>query len=329
MSQSSLPADAMPRRGFLRGALAGLACGVLDRVPVRAWAQGRDPGSRSLFDGRTLAGWHAVPRAAPEQWARYERLKTGGVEPLPKDEALKAVMAQKGRWTVEDGAIVGGQDTPGSGRGAYLVSDEAFADFELELEANPDWPIDTGVMIRCQPIGSVGFQVLVDHRPNGCIGGFYGNGIGGFRAFPFILDADTAGPPEGPWRPTRFRPGVKPDGVVTPPQYSAPIDDFIRAWRPGAWNRLRIRCTGELPVLTTWINGVKIAELDSASYAAPGYDPKDVAAKLGRAGHIAFEVHSNDPKIGKERWWPGAVCRWRDIQIRVLGPPGTSPGRSG
>jgi hypothetical protein len=305
------------RRGFLRAALATVTYGVVSHAP--AGAQGPDQASRSLFDGRTLAGWHAVPRASPEQWARFERLKAGA-EALPKDETLKSVMAQRGKWTVEDGAIVGGQDAPGSGRGAYLVSDEKFSDFELELEANPDWPIDTGVMIRCQEIGSVGFQVLVDHRPNGCIGGFYGNAIGGFRAFPFIIDADTTGPAEGPWRPTRIRPGVKPDGVVTPPQYAASLEDFIRAWRPGEWNRLRIRCVGELPVLTTWINDVKIAEFDAARFEAPGYDPKDVATKLGRAGHIAFEVHNNDPKIGKERWWPGAVCRWRRIQIKALRP---------
>jgi hypothetical protein len=230
-------------------------------------------------------------------------------------------MAQKGTWTVSDGVLIGGQDQPGSGRGSYLVSDESFADFELELEAYPDWPVDTGIMIRCQDIGSVGFQVLVDHRPNGCIGGFYGNGIGGFRAFPFILDADTdtTSPAEGPKRPTHFREGVKPEaGMVVPPQYSAPLDVFLRAWRPGDWNTFRIRCVGALPVLTTWINGVKIAELDAARYAAPGYDPKDIAAKLGPRGHIAFEVHSNDPKMGKDRWWPGAVCRWRNIRITTL-----------
>jgi hypothetical protein len=96
------------------------------------------------------------------------------------------------------------------------------------------------------------------------------------------------------------------------------VDEFLRAWRPGQWNRFRIRCVGEMPVLTTWINDVKIAEMDAARYQAPGYDPKAVAAKLGRAGHIAFEVHDNDPKIGKDRWWPGAVCRWRNVRITTL-----------
>jgi len=34
-----------------------------------------------------------------------------------------------------------------------------------------------------------GLQVLIDHRQSGSIGGFYGNGIGGFHAVPFALDA--------------------------------------------------------------------------------------------------------------------------------------------
>ena len=53
-----------------------------------------------------------------------------------------------GRWSVKDGVLEGGQDPPGSGRGAYLLSDDTFGDFELELEARPDWPIDTGIMVR-------------------------------------------------------------------------------------------------------------------------------------------------------------------------------------
>jgi hypothetical protein len=41
---------------------------------------------------------------------------------------------------------------------------------------------------------------------------------------------------------------------------------------------------------------------------------------VGRAGHIALEVHSNRPSdwLGKDRWAPGAVCRWRNISIKTL-----------
>ena len=78
------------------------------------------------------------------------------------------------------------------------MSEEKFADFELELEARPDWPADTGIMIRAHELGSVGFQVLVDHRPKGCIGGVYGNSIGGFLVAPFAMTGDRL--PGMPWR---------------------------------------------------------------------------------------------------------------------------------
>ena len=80
-------------------------------------------------------------------------------------------------------AIEGRQDPARPGYGGYLVSEQTFGDFELELEMNPDWPADTGIMLRRRPGEDwAGFQVLVDHRKSGSIGGFYGNGIGGFHA---------------------------------------------------------------------------------------------------------------------------------------------------
>ena len=83
--------------------------------------------------------------------------------------------------------------------------------------------------------------------------------------------------------------------------------------------RFRIRSVGDLPHVTTWINSAKIAELDT-KMQSPGWDPKAVLEKIGRAGHIALEVHSNGPTdpLGKDRWAPGAVCRWCNISIKTL-----------
>ena len=44
-------------------------------------------------------------------------------------------------------------------------------------------------MVRRRPDSSAGFQVLIDHRKSGSIGGFFGDGTGGFHAVPYILDA--------------------------------------------------------------------------------------------------------------------------------------------
>jgi hypothetical protein len=268
-------------------------CAGLLLAGIARPAAAEESGFRPLFDGASLHGWTRKAR----------------------DLAHPSL----GRWTVEDGVIIGGQDPPGSKLGSYLVSDEAFGDFELQIEARPDWPADTGILVRAVPQGNVGFQVLLDHRPHGGIGGFYGNGLGGFHAwnYGFTAEKDKDGRlarliPEPPSEPN-------PQNNV-PLDFGAPAEVFLRVWKVGGWNQFRIRCVGALPRLTTWINGEKIAELDTANIKMPKYDPKAVLVTLGRTGHIALEVHSNGPadKLGPDRWAPGAVCRWRNISVKTL-----------
>ena len=276
-----------------------------------------EQGFESLFDGRTLTGWRATPR-------RYGTLYPGGPEllavstDLPPDYQEQAD-AHPAAWSVEDGAIVGRQQPEGSGYGGYLVSERAFRDFELRLEANPDWPADTGIMVRRSRDTWEGLQVLVDHRRSGSIGGFYGNGIAGFHAVPFALDAllDADGRPVG----------LREDDPATSVEPFSPakralltraarVEDFLAVWRFGDWNEFRIRCVGAKPRTTVWINDLLVAEIDLATLEAPDYDADAVAAALG--GHLAFEVHDNDPRLGLDRWAPAARCRWRDIRIMQL-----------
>ena len=257
-------------------------------------SRARAEGFRPLFDGVSLKGWTRQPRSLTQP--------------------------SLGRWTVEDGVIVGGQDPPGSGVGSYLVSDETFGDFELQIEARPDWPADTGILVRTVPQGNVGYQVLLDHRPHGGIGGYFGNGLGGFHAWNYGFTAEKGADgrlirliPELPNEPSM-------GNTTVPLDFAAPAETFLRVWKVGGWNQFRIRAVGALPRLTTWINGEKIAELDTAKMHVPKFDPKAVQAQLGTAGHIALEVHSNGPndKLGKDRWAPGAVCRWRRIAVKTL-----------
>lgn len=94
--------------------------------------------------------------------------------------------------------------------------------------------------------------------------------------------------------------------------------EFLSRWRFGDWNSLRIRCVGAHPVITSWVNDVLVAEIDLSAMVHPHYDADVVGAVLGTAGHIALEVHENDPLMGGQRWGPGARCRWRNIEIREL-----------
>jgi hypothetical protein len=279
----------------------------------------QDSGFEPLFNGKDLTGWSIIPRSYGSIWP-------GGPEVLdvapdfPDDYAEQAAL-HPAAWSVEDGAIVGRQQPLGSGYGGYLISDEKFGDFELTLELNPDWPADTGVMLRRRPDSWHGLQVLVDHRHSGSIGGFFGNGLGSFHAVPFAITAqlDAEGRPIG----LREDDPANSAEPFTPAkaellEYAATLDEFLTAWRWLDWNSLRIRCVGERPHVTTWINDVKIAEIDLATLKAPNYDADAVAAFLGTAGHIALEVHDNDPMLGTRRWAPDAACRWRNLMIKRL-----------
>src|SRR4051794_38788948 len=219
----------------------------------------------SLFDGRSLDGWHAVPRV-------YGTIFPGGptvrdVSPaLPADYETEAA-AHPAEWTVEDGTLVGRQSPAGSGYGGYLVSDATFGDFELVLEARPDWPADTGVMIRRRPDTWHGYQVLIDHRKSGTIGQFFGNGLGSFHAVSFNLDVarDADGAPVGLVEDdpaTTVEPVTDVKRVAL--AFGATATEFLAAWRFGDWNELRIRCVGRVPRITTWINGARIGELDAS-----------------------------------------------------------------
>ena len=101
-------------------------------------------GFESLFNGRDLAGWK-----------RHDNLPGHGLA---------------GKWTVEDGMIVGMQDPPG--KGGFLTTLRTFRDFELTLETKIDWPFDSGIFLRVGPDGK-SHQVTLDYRPGGEIGGIY------------------------------------------------------------------------------------------------------------------------------------------------------------
>ncbi|GLY02759.1 DUF1080 domain-containing protein [Actinoplanes sp. NBRC 101535] len=270
-----------------------------------------------LFDGHSLAGWRAIPRvygtSYPGGPPLEDLFKQWNIEPPVEPEKHPA------RWYVEDGVVIGEQGTPGYG--GYLLSEQTYGDFELVIEARPDWPADTGIMLRRQRDTWEGFQVLCDHRPSGGIGGFFGNGLANFFAVPFAVDAvlDENSTPIGL---RADDPATSAEPVTREKRaalsYAADVQDFLKVWRWGDWNELRIRCVGPMPTITTWVNGLKIAELDTAALVWPDYDPQAIHGLLGDRGHLALEVHDNDAMFGDARWGKGAQCRWRNARIKEL-----------
>jgi len=271
-------------------------------------------GFRPLFDGKSLAGWNQQPRLIPP-W-----LKNG---PPPDSPFMRANNASRGKWEVRDGMIFGGQSEQRMrhpvqkmdwGFGGWLMTDELFGDFELLIDAHPDWPCDTGIYVRTTTEGE-GFQILCDHRGDdakgvgGSVGFIYCKSIGNMRVDPnnFRWEVGADGLPKD----VKLIPGT--DGV-TKVEHSCTSDEFRKAWRTNDWNTFRIRVVGHLPRITTWINDVKICECDTAKIEWRHYRPDAVKKLLGPRGHIALEVHDGPAN----RWGIGKVVRWRNIYLKSL-----------
>jgi hypothetical protein len=137
----------MPRYlAILATALAGLM--VFGLVVCAAEPGGGDDKQFvSIFDGKTLQGWHVSS-------------KTGH--------------GTGGRWVVEDGAIVGSQDRPGNG--GIVITDAQYGNFEVVLEMNNDFAPDSGLFLRSTEQGKA-YQALIDYHKDGNLMGIYGEGF--------------------------------------------------------------------------------------------------------------------------------------------------------
>ena len=261
--------------------LVAILCGA----PSASGQQTRDrsadqDGYIRLFDGKTLNGWHKNPKPIGHG--------TGG------------------KWYVDQGAIVGEQDPPGSGNGGILLTDSEFEDFELLIDMNHDWGPCSGLFLRSNDRGQC-IQMMVDFHDGGNIGHIYGEGTGNFICRAFDIDGKVK---DGQLT------SLSTSNHKTPAEhgcrYTCTPDEWLQAWKVGQWNTIKVRCTGKYPTITTWINGVKICEWDGATYKHPQYDREKVHQLLGEKGSIAVQVH------GGTGWPKGAKVRWKNIRIKPL-----------
>jgi len=116
-------------------------------VLVTLWsisgAAAEEPKFVPLFDGHSLAGWHALPG---------------------------------GNWEVKDGVIVG-TSPKSEPRHGLLLSDKTYGDFTVRLKFRVIQG-NSGFYFRSEPVqsavGVYGFQAEIDNSPN--VGGLYETG---------------------------------------------------------------------------------------------------------------------------------------------------------
>lgn len=212
-----------------------------------------------LFDGRSLDGWKPSPKS-------------------PHSRASNNTTA--GNWRVEDGMIVGSQDT--TNNGGLLLTEAEFGDVEIALETRNDFGLDSGIFTRCTLDGRA-YQCLIDYYKGGTIGGVLGEGIWnvrGVRNYSF---------------------GATPEIItLTDNPQRCPVvpEAWPFFWRAGEWNEVRVRIVGDPPTITTWVNGVQILQ---------HVEPKSVHPAIG---HIGLQIHGG---VGSK----GAAC-YRNVRARLL-----------
>jgi hypothetical protein len=172
-----------------------------------------------LFDGKTMKGWRVMA-------------VHGG---------------RGGIWVVEKGALVADQDKDHSG--GLVGTEKKYSDFEIELEFQADYPVDTGLFLRTRDDG-MGYQVTIDYREGGFVGSLYAPAAGGFLH-----------------------------------QYK----EWEAAFRKSGWNKLRARIEGQPAHITAWLNGVQTMDFTDSKERFPreGYIGLQVHGGEGAWGNTS------------------------------------------
>lgn len=208
---------------LLRPLITAASCLAFAVATSGAFAADEE-GFVSIFDGKTLDGWHVSAKSGHSRTTK----NTSG-----------------GKWEVVEGAITGTQDVPGNG--GLVLTDKKYSEFEIILEMKNDFGPDSGLFLRSTEDGKC-YQGLIDFHSNGSLMGLYGEGLGGKPHFRFFNFKGTESDIE--LTPDRLPPGQKVD--MTPEAWKT-------FWKAGDWNEFKMRITGDdKPTITTWINGLKI-----------------------------------------------------------------------
>lgn len=183
-------------------------------VSVPAEAASVPNGFTPIFNGKNLDGWH------------ISKTNHHGTTPA---------------WAVEPGGILTGTQNP-PGKGGILLTNKKYRNFEVYLEVNPDWGCDGGLFLRSSEKGEA-YQVLLDYREAGYVGGIYGERLQGV--------------------PTQMP------------------TEWEKAWKKDGWNTIRARIQGDLPSFQVWINDVRVMNWsDFANHAANGAGDGMIAVQV-------------------------------------------------
>jgi 3-keto-disaccharide hydrolase len=172
-------------------ALLCLPAALLGQTTNSLTAQERTQGWQLLFDGKTLAGWHASappPNQGGGRTGAPQPPAPGQVgTPTPcaprRTEPAPAGPADGSHWQVEDGSL-----TPCGEPTGYLTSDRSYKNFVLSIDFRCGDDTNSGVFVRA-PQENGGYEVQIwRQQPAGYNTGAIVGTAKTARAFSFKAD---------------------------------------------------------------------------------------------------------------------------------------------
>jgi hypothetical protein len=224
-------------------------------------------GFTSIFDGKTLKGWHI------SKTARH------GTTP---------------DFHVSSGVIVGTQNP--FGKGGLLITDKSYKNFELSMEVNPDWGCDSGIFFRTTETG-VAYQITMDYLGGGSMGRTIAEGgitVGAARGGAAGAGGGGANAARGGTSAPATTPAPTPSYPETLAARANSTDAGMKAWKHEDWNQVRVRVEGEAPHVTVWINGQQISDFT---------DTENHAVNKMSAGPIAIQIHGGPVRWQPGGFW--------------------------
>ncbi len=123
-------------------------------------AQQSAEGWQSLFDGKTLAGWHAsVPPPRTSRGGAAQPPAPGQFgtpQPCPSAAAASPSAPGASHWQIVDASLM-----PCGEPAGYLTSDQRFKNFVLSLDFKCAAEVNSGVFVRSTDDNSGGYEVQI------------------------------------------------------------------------------------------------------------------------------------------------------------------------
>ena len=220
--------------------------------------------------------------------------------PLFDGESLKG-WSKSQAWSVKDKAL--SCSALKTDVTAALMSESSHTDFELSFEYRSSWGNSASILLRANEKGE-GIALSLDHIDGGNIG-FPKSAAGASRPFTLYKKREQRGVGAKTHYHVQYDGRPSYDSVARDKLINCSnIHEFLREWDGAFWNVVRVRCVGDDPVITVWINGFQVNKFKANTIDLREKNPAHIGAienfaanPSGRVGVVVHATTHDEPEF--------------------------------